>query len=104
PFASNSIGSSAVQQKMLENLGAERQRINGYPLVDPVEQRREVELRRQFQGREAEAADAKARKVFRVGAAREHVGHGTGVGVGGQDRRVHGVEQVTVETGLIGRQ
>ena len=50
-----------MQQEVLENLGAERQRVDGYPLVDAVEQRGEVQVRRQPQRHEAEAANVQAR-------------------------------------------
>ena len=53
-----------MQQKVFENLGAELQRINGYPLVDAVEQRREVQVGRQLQRREPEAADPQRAKGF----------------------------------------
>jgi hypothetical protein len=39
---------SAVHQEVLENLGSEFQRIDGYPLVDAVEQGGEVKIRRQL--------------------------------------------------------
>ena len=44
------VFSSAVGQEALEHPGAELQCIDGYPLVDPVEQRGEVQLRRQPSG------------------------------------------------------
>ena len=53
---------------MLENSGAELQRVHGYPLVDPVEQRREIQVRRQLQRRE--------QTVGRGGRAPGHEGHG----------------------------
>ena len=56
---------------MLENLGAELQRIDGYPLVDAVEQRGEIQIGRQLQRREAEAANPQAGERFCVGAARK---------------------------------
>ena len=89
---------------MLENLGAELQRINGYPLVDAVEQRREIQVGRQPQRGKPETPNSQPRECFCIRSAGEHVGHGTGLGVGGQDRAVHRVEQLTVEAGLVRRQ
>src|SRR3954462_391988 len=95
---------SAVDQEMLENLSAELQCINGYPLVDAMEQRGEVQIGRELQRGEAEAANPQAGERFCIGAARQHVRHDAGVGVDGQNRGVHRVHEVTVEGGLVGRQ
>ena len=57
-----------MQQEVLEDLSAERQRLDGYPLVDAVEQRGEVQLGRQPQRNENKTANAKTRKVFRISA------------------------------------
>jgi len=46
-----------VQQEMLENTGAELQRIDGYPFIDAVEQCGEVKIRRKLQRREPESAN-----------------------------------------------
>jgi hypothetical protein len=35
-----------VLEKVFENAGTELQRVDGYPLVDAMEQRREVEIGR----------------------------------------------------------
>src|SRR6202048_4727922 len=91
---------SAVRQKMLENLGAELQRIDGYPLVDAVEQRGEVQIRRQLQWGEAEAANPQARECLCIGATGKHVGHDAGAGIDGDNRGVHRVHKVAVERRL----
>ena len=57
---------SAAPQERVEHPGAELQRVHRHPLVDAVEQRGEVQLRRQLQRGEAEAADAEVvRRTWR---------------------------------------
>ena len=94
----------AVRQEVCQHLGAEFQRVDGYPFIDPVEQRREIQIRRQPQRREAEAANTQARERFRVCSAGKHVRHSPRVGIDGQQRRVHRIDELTVERGLVRRQ
>ena len=88
---------------MLENTGPEGQSIDGYPFVDTVEQRREIQVRRQFQRDKPETPNSQPRECFCIRSAGEHVRHGTGLGVGGEDRAVHRVQQFTVEAGFVRR-
>src|SRR4051812_11053270 len=60
---------SAVAQEIAEHRASERERRQRHPLVDPVEHRREVELRRQLQGRETVTGDAEAVERLVVGSA-----------------------------------
>ena len=90
---------------MLEHLGAEHQRVDGYPLVDAVEQRREIQVGRQPQRDEAETPNAQAREVLCVGSA----GRACTARCGPRDRRraaraFIASTQVAVERRLVGRQ
>ncbi|CAK7282174.1 hypothetical protein SGPA1_20140 [Streptomyces misionensis JCM 4497] len=67
-----------------------------------MEHAREIQLRRQLQRREAEAADAEVVEGLGVGAAGEHVRDGLGGGVLGEQGRLHGLHQRAVEGGLDG--
>src|SRR5271156_4297279 len=94
----------AVCQEVCQHFGAEPERVDGYPFVDTVEQRREIQIRRQAQRGEAEAANTQAREGFRVSAAGKHVGYRPGVGIHRQQCFVDYLDQVAVETGLVRRQ
>src|SRR3954447_21219821 len=59
---------SCRAQEAVEHPDAELQRLHRNPLVDAVEQRGEVEVRRQPQRREPEAAHAQALEALRIGA------------------------------------
>src|SRR3954452_2344541 len=91
-------------QEPVQHPGAELQRVHRHALVDAVEQRREVQVGRQPQRGEPEAAHPELGERLGVGAAGEHVRDRLGAGVLGLQRGDHGVHQRTLELGLDGRQ
>src|SRR3954447_22586838 len=93
---------SCRAQEPVEHPDAELQRLDRHPLVDAVEQRGEVQLRRQLQRREAEAAHAEALEALRVGAAAHGERHRPGAVVLGLERGDHRVDQRPFERRLPG--
>src|SRR5579859_5477646 len=71
-------------EQPVEHPDAERQAVHRHPLVDAVEHAREVQLRRELQRAEPEAADAEGAEVLRVGPGREAVGDHVRVGIFGR--------------------
>src|SRR4051794_26596028 len=102
PAAGELTPASCRAQEAVEHPDAELQRLDGDPLVDAVEQRGEVELRRQLERGEAEAAHAEALEALRVGAAAQGERHRAGAVVLGLERGDHRVDQRTVERRLYG--
>src|SRR4051812_28310307 len=78
PAAGELIPASCRAQEAVEHPDAELQRLDGDPLVDAVEQRGEVQLRRQLERGEAEAAHAEALEALASGPPL--LGEGTGRG------------------------
>src|SRR3954468_7514590 len=66
---------SCRAQEAVEHPDAELQGLHRHPLVDAVEERGEVQVRRQPQRREAEAAHAQPLETLRVRAAAHGEGH-----------------------------
>src|SRR3954447_11163384 len=93
---------SCRAQEAVEHADAELQRLDGDPLVDAVEQRGEVQLRRQLQRREAEAAHAEPLEALGVGAAAHGERHRTRAVVLGPESGDHRVDQRAVERRLHG--
>src|SRR3954451_1529719 len=102
PAAGELTPASCRAQEAVEHPDAELQRLDGDPLVDAVEQRGEVQLRRQLERGEPEAAHAEALEALRVGAAAHRERHRAGAVVLGLERGDHGVDQRTVERRLDG--
>src|SRR5215213_8703135 len=91
---------SCRAQEPVEHPDAELQRLHRHPLVDPVEERGEVEIRRQPQRREAEAAHAQALEALGVGAAAHRERHRAGAVVLGLEGGHHRVDERPVERRL----
>ena len=72
-----------VVEEPVQDPDAERETVDRDPLVDAVEHAGEVELRRQLQRAEPEAADAERAELLRVGPGREAVGDHVRVGIFG---------------------
>src|ERR1700678_2107975 len=89
-----------VVEKPVQDPDAERETVDRHALVDAVEHAGEVELRRQLERAEPEAADAELAEPLRVGPGREAVGNHDPVGVFGAEGGGHRVPQVTVGCGL----
>src|ERR1700729_110050 len=97
PFGRFELG--AVEEPV-QDPNAERKAVDRNALVDAVEHAGEVELRRELQRAEPEAADAELAEPLRVGPGREAVGDGDPVRVFGGQRGGHGVPEVAVGGGL----
>src|SRR5918997_2354373 len=93
---------SCRAQEAVEHPDAELQRLDRHPLVDAVEQRGEVEVRRQPQRREAEAPHAQRLEALRVGAAAHGERHRPRAVVLGLEGGDHLVDQGAVERRLHG--
>src|SRR5688500_17308508 len=93
---------SDVAQEPVQDPDAEPQRLDRNPLVDAVEERREVEVRRQPQRREAEAAHAEPLEALGVGAAAHGEGHRARAVVLGLEGGDHLVDERAVERRLHG--
>src|SRR5215218_2538318 len=93
---------SCRAQEPVEHSDAELQRLHRHPLVDPVEERGEVEVGRQPQRRETEAAHAQALEALGVGAAAHRERHRAGAVVLGLEGGHHLVDERAVERRLDG--
>ena len=96
------LSASDLVEEPVEDPGAELQRVRRHPLVHAVEQRGEVEVRRQPQRGEAVGAHAEPVEVLGVGAAAHQVRRHHRVRVLGQQRAGHRVHEVPVVRRLPG--
>src|SRR3954471_6500891 len=93
---------SCRAQEAVEHPDAELQRLARPPLVDAVEERGEVQFRRQPQRREAEAAHPEALEALGIGAAGHRERHRPRAVVLGLQSRHHRVDEGAVEGRLHG--
>ena len=91
-----------MREEAVQHPDAELQRLDRHPLVDAVEQRGEVEVRRQPQRGEPEAAHAEPLEALGVGAAAHRERHRARAVVLGLERGDHLVDQRAVERRLHG--
>jgi hypothetical protein len=97
--ASKRSGSADVKQPV-KDADAEPEGVQGDPLVDTVEHAREVQVRRQAQRAEPEAADAELGEMLRIGPGGQAVGDHDRFGILGAQGRGHRVPQGAVRRRL----